>query len=121
MRHNQFADRIKELRQSKDVRQSDVARAVFGTTTNERGNIVARNRSQVSRWEKGLALPDEKNIRKLAEFFGVMVSDLLPEAARPVNSGLKIEDMGGGRAHLVVDRVVPMRVAMQIGALLADA
>jgi transcriptional regulator with XRE-family HTH domain len=51
--------RLKAVREERDIDQKDVAAAVGTSPTN------------VSRWERGLVVPGDDNIQKLAKYFGV--------------------------------------------------
>ena len=61
-------DNIKKMRQQKGMTQELLA---------ERLHIV---RQTVSKWEKGLSVPDAEMLVRLAEVFEVSVTELLGEA-----------------------------------------
>jgi len=48
-----FATRLYELRTEAGMSMSDLARKIWGTTTDARGYPVAKNKDRISRWEKG--------------------------------------------------------------------
>lgn len=118
-RDRAFPSRLRAIMDARDLNQSDIARMVFGTTTNEKGNVVARNRSQVSRWMQGSTLPDDRSLRKLAEALEIPREELLPKKAPPPDATVEMRDLGEGRAHLRVDKVVPLAVAAKIVSMLA--
>lgn len=60
-----FCEKLKELREKKGMSQTDLARAIFVS------------RSAVAKWENGLGLPSDPNMKALSEFFGVSEEDLL--------------------------------------------
>ena len=62
-------DNIKKLRQQKGMTQEVLA---------EKLHVV---RQTVSKWEKGLSVPDAEMLSKMAEVFEVSVSELLGEVA----------------------------------------
>lgn len=62
-------DNIKRLRQQKEMTQEILA---------EKLHIV---RQTVSKWEKGLSVPDSEMLVRLAEVFEVSVSELLGETS----------------------------------------
>jgi transcriptional regulator with XRE-family HTH domain len=66
-----FSENLKTLRKQKGMTQDILA---------QRLNVV---RQTVSKWEKGLSVPDAEMLTKIAELLEVPVSDLL---------GAKIED-----------------------------
>ena len=75
-----FQDNLKALRKKKGITQEELA---------ARLNVV---RQTVSKWEKGLSVPDSELLIKLAEILEVPVSRLL---------GSKIEaEEQIGRAHV---------------------
>lgn len=121
-----FAKTLNELMAVKGMSQSDVARAIWGSVTDNRGRDVARNRDRISNYCRGQQLPEPKTVRALAELFGVQVVDLHPPLALPPGPRAA-PDMTmavvGGRpdmALLTVNKMVPLRLAVQVLALLAE-
>ena len=76
-----FGDNVKKLRQSKNLSQEDLA---------FRLSVV---RQTVSKWEKGLSVPDIEILLKLAEVLDVPVNKLLGDnsAARKVEERMKYD------------------------------
>lgn len=60
-----FQENLKELRKKKGYSQQELA---------IRLNVV---RQTISKWEKGLSVPDADTLIKMAEIFGVSVNELL--------------------------------------------
>ena len=60
-----FAERLKEIRMSKDLSQQQLADMVFV------------DRSSVARWESGTRMPDAVMIARLSKCLDVDVSELL--------------------------------------------
>lgn len=60
-----FKDRLKEFRQFKKITQSELAKMIFVS------------RSAVAKWENGLGLPSDVNLKALCDFFGTEESRLL--------------------------------------------
>lgn len=60
-----LSENLKNLRKSKGITQEELA---------IRLNVV---RQTISKWEKGLSVPDADTLIKLADFFEVSVSELL--------------------------------------------
>ena len=54
-----FQVRLKELRKTKGISQYDLADAL---------NV---SRSVIAKWETGLTLPNDENLKILSDFFGV--------------------------------------------------
>ena len=48
-----------------------------GLTMEELADVVESNKSNVSRWERGLNIPNEATLRKIAVLGGVTVEELL--------------------------------------------
>lgn len=62
---NKFAERVKELREEKDVSQRELARNI---------NVSS---AIVSKWEAGLMQPTADNIIAVADYFNVCADYLL--------------------------------------------
>ncbi|MBS7263315.1 MAG: XRE family transcriptional regulator [Eubacteriales bacterium] len=75
-----FADNLRAARSSRGLRQKDVAGALHVTP------------QTISKWEKGLALPDTENLLALSAMLGVSLNALFADV--PVENG---------RAYLAVD------------------
>lgn len=60
-----FSERLKQLRKEKGLSQQELA------------DILCVVRQTISKWEKGLSLPDAEMLVKLAEALGVSVNELL--------------------------------------------
>ncbi|MDE6691288.1 MAG: helix-turn-helix transcriptional regulator [Clostridia bacterium] len=60
-----FENRLKDLRQSKNLTQRDLAETIYVS------------RSAVAKWENGLGLPSDANLQALCDFFGVEENWLL--------------------------------------------
>jgi transcriptional regulator with XRE-family HTH domain len=120
----QFASRLQHLRSLKGWSQSDLAREVWGETTNREGRKVARNRDRISAYEMGKSWPDPHNLMKL-----VKALDTTPEYLAPSITGSTIErqnpefSMMGIAGHadkvlLKVNRLMSMNIATMIIQLL---
>ena len=66
-----LGDNLKKLRQSRGLSQEEMAGKL---------NVV---RQTVSKWEKGLSVPDSEMLMEIARQFEVPVSSLLGETAEP--------------------------------------
>lgn len=73
----QFGANVYVLRTRKGMKQTDLARAVFGDITLPRGQIAARNRDRITAYELGRGFPDKETLAKLAKALGVTVYELV--------------------------------------------
>lgn len=123
-----FRQRLYRLRRDKGWTQSELARRIWGETEDARGYKVARNRDRISAYEAGRATPERANLDALAEALGVTVEELAPDLV-PANPNIR-SDAGGASmslkvvpgtttAHLTVDAIVPMTLALKVLDLLA--
>ena len=55
----EFKDRLKNLRQTKNITQQELAKTIFVS------------RSAIAKWENGLGIPSDENLKSLCEFFEV--------------------------------------------------
>lgn len=121
-----FARRLHETMLDKDLNQSDIARAIWGEMEDPRGYKVARNRDRVSVWLKGDTLPDDRNLKRLAEVLEVDIEDLCPEVVAMAASSEQPElsmTMAAGhpdKVYLQVNRLVSLAVAVKVMELLSD-
>lgn len=124
-----FRQRLFELRQRKGWSQSELARHVWGTVEDSRGYTVAKNRDRISAYESGKAVPERSNLTAIADALGVTVEELAPdlvmENPNVLSGGAASFRMsmlpGTDRAHIKVDAVVPLAIAVQIATLLKGA
>jgi transcriptional regulator with XRE-family HTH domain len=82
---------------------------------------VAKNRDRIVHYLRGRSAPSPENLRKMADALGVSPDELLPPTSAVVddeNPAVSISMVGGGKAHLVVNKLVSMKLALQIGELL---
>jgi transcriptional regulator with XRE-family HTH domain len=77
------------------VSQSELARRMWGVTTDKRGFDVAKNRDRISLWLKGARKPDARNLGKLAEHLQCSVDELVPVRGRRSQSSLFTSAFGG--------------------------
>lgn len=106
--------------------QSDLARAIWGSTTDRRGYEVAKNRDRISVYLKGNAIPDPVNMRKLADSLGVKEEDLAPDivasAVERENPEMAMAMAPGhpDKCFLQINKLVPLTKAAKVISLLAD-
>jgi transcriptional regulator with XRE-family HTH domain len=118
-----FQHNLKQLRTSKGMSQSDLARLIWGTMTDQRGYEVARNRDRISAYERGRASPEEENLKKIAEALGVTASELAPELSgqrgRNAPATVTMRVLEGGNVHLEVNTITTLAIASQVIAALS--
>lgn len=109
-----FHVRLREMLAQKGWSQSDLARAVWGSTQDAKGNSVARNRDRVSQYCSGKGVPEPENLKKIADALGVTVAQLAPDI---VSAGVEAEEPSfalhavQGRPNMVVLRVNTLTTA----------
>lgn len=121
-----FARRLNREMAKKGWSQADLARHAFGSTKDTRGYNVARGRDRISVYVRGLQKPDQKHLSKIASALGVKPEDLAPglfaSAIDRERPAVMLQAVQGhsDKTHLIVNKLVPMSVAVKIVALLAD-
>ncbi|MCI5842622.1 MAG: helix-turn-helix domain-containing protein [Clostridiales bacterium] len=100
-------NRLRELRKSKRMTQSDVAK------------IVGIGQSGYSFWESGRSKIDDASLRKLAGFYGVSVDYLLGEDANPTKLSVKIPVLGDVAAGIPIEAIENIVDYEEIDAALA--
>lgn len=63
----EFSEKLRELRIQKNVSQAKLA------------TDIHISRSAVAKWENGLGLPSDDSLKMLAEYFGISISELMPD------------------------------------------
>lgn len=121
-----FARRLHELMVAKGLSQSELARSIWGKTTDSRGYDVAANRDRISSYLKGRSVPEPANMAKLAKELGVTVAELAPDATAAAvdraNPAVSMTMIAGhaDKTHLQVNQLVRLEVAVKIIALLSE-
>lgn len=122
-----FSRKLAELMAMRGLSQSDLARAVWGGMTDNRGRDVAKNRDRISFYVRGSRLPEPKTMKMLADALGVPLDDLHPPLAVPVGSRnpspVTFTIMAGQEhlAMLTVKKIVPVALAAKIVMLLTES
>lgn len=116
---------------------SDLARQVWGSTTDKRGYSVARNRDRISHYLAGTSFPEPQNLGAIAKILDVPVEELAafstgggksttmaalaeglvgPRFPRPTPNTLTMATVAGrpGMIRLQVDQVIPWKIAGEI-------
>ncbi len=121
-----FARRLHEALVQNRMSQSDLARKVWGSTTDKRGYDVARNRDRISVYLRGESLPDASNMQAIADALGMTVAELAPDvtaaAVERENPEVAMTAIAGhtDKVYLRVNKLVPLALAAKIVTLLAD-
>lgn len=63
----EFSEKLRELRIQKNVSQAKLAADIH------------ISRSAVAKWENGLGLPSDDSLKMLVEYFGISISELIPD------------------------------------------
>lgn len=122
----QFARRLHELMSQRGMSQSDLAREVWGTTTDTRGYTVAKNRDRIGAYLRGESLPEPQNLSRLAEALGAKTEELAPEIVASTvdreNPEIAMTMVAGhhDKVHLQINKLVSLALATKIIGLLAE-
>lgn len=106
---------------------SDLARAVWGETTDTKGYKVARNRDRIGVYLRGDGWPEPKTAEKMAEVFGIPKEELMPDVTAATvdreHPELALTMVAGhtDKVHLQVNALVPLTIASQIIALIEQS
>lgn len=121
-----FAKRLRDLRMTKNMSKSDLAKKIWGTTTDARGYEVAKHRARITVWENGEQTPTQENLGALAQALEVSVADLAPDllAARGPDTKkpailMSMVDGHPGIAMLVINTQTSLKTASKIIDLLS--
>lgn len=101
-------ENIKILRTQRAMSQEELA---------EKLSVV---RQTVSKWEKGLSVPDSELLIRLAEVFDVSVSDLLGETIQPAVEKTELQQLSEKLENLnamMAERNARSRTLMKIAAI----
>ena len=102
-----LSENIKNLRKNKGLTQEELASKL---------NVV---RQTVSKWEKGLSVPDAELLKKLAEILETDVSTLLGSSIMPDNENNKIaEQLSRINEQLVIKNRRAKRIWKLVGITL---
>ena len=123
-----FASALRTAMLEQKLSASEVARRVWGTTTDTRGYTVASNRDRIGHYLAGTSYPEPENLAKLARALNLPVEDLAVD--KPVFVAGGGSSYRGGRqpgdiqmtvladhpnkARLVFDRTVDFETAMRV-------
>jgi transcriptional regulator with XRE-family HTH domain len=119
-----FADALRAAMAHKGMNASDVAREVWGSTTDKRGYSVGRNRDRIGHYLRGTSYPEPANLAAIAKALDVPLEDLVMKgdpANRnsvrrfPGNTGLpSLTPAQPNKYRLHVDHVFSGRRAIEL-------
>lgn len=121
---DQFARRLHAAMVNKGLSNSDLARAVWGETTDTKGYKVARNRDRIAVYLKGAGMPEAGTLHKLAEVLGVPKEQLAPSVTAAVvdrerpEFAMTMVPGQSGRVHLQMNMLVPLTLAVEVSKLI---
>jgi transcriptional regulator with XRE-family HTH domain len=120
---NTFAYNLRRARMEAGLSQSDLARKIWGTTKNNEGYIVARNRGRISAYEKGAQEPAVSTLKEIAEALGKTAAELAPGLIPKDDDSeaLSMTMIEGqpGRVHLKVNVLTTLELAAKIIGMLS--
>jgi len=106
---------------------SEVARQIWGPTTDKRGYTVAKNRDRIGHYLAGASYPEPDNLIELAKAVGLDVQDLAIDKPVFVSGGggsyrgrqpgdiqMTVLADQPNKARLVFDRVLDFETAMRL-------
>lgn len=120
-----FSRRLHDALTQAGMNQSDLARAVWGETTDSKGRPVAKNRDRISQYLAGKSV--QANLAKIADALGVDLLDLAPDITAATiereDPAFQVTLVTGhdDRTHLRVNALVEFKVAQEVMRILAEA
>ena len=121
-----FARKLHALMTERGLSQSDLAREIWGGTSDGRGYKVAKNRDRISAYLRGTAKPEAENLKLIAKALGVPVSELAEDmtasAIDRANPEVSMTTIAGhtDRTLLRINKLVSMRLAGKIIAMISE-
>ena len=82
-----FSANLRQAMLDLNVNNAWLARALWGTRTDSRGYEVPRNRDRIGQYLKGTSLPNDANMRRMAEILKCDYEWLAPPERRKAESG----------------------------------
>jgi transcriptional regulator with XRE-family HTH domain len=121
-----FAYRLHRCMQLRGMSNSDLARLMWGETTDLMGHRVAKNRDLISLYLRGARFPEPRTMERLAKALDVGVNDLAYDAEGTTLTGdaeqpapqVQMTLVGPDEVRLAFDHVLPTVVATKIMELL---
>lgn len=108
LKRSEFADKLQGLIHQKNISQSELATA------------IKVGRDSISTYCSGKTLPGPRIRQKIAAYFGIDPSELVPAAEPARQRSFSQEDLGESKTHLFVNMIVGTNTALWIQLLLRD-
>jgi hypothetical protein len=124
---DQFARRLHAAMNAKGMNNSDLAREVWGETTDANGYSVARNRDRIGVYKAGKGFPDPENLALIAKALDTTAEELAPEITVSTIDRERPElamNMVAGhtdKVHMQVNALLPLAIAVEISRLVERA
>jgi transcriptional regulator with XRE-family HTH domain len=120
-----FANTLRNAMAEQQMTQSDVARAVWGNTTDPRGYQVAKNRDRIGAYLAGTGYPSKETLPKLCKAVGLSM-DKLPPATRSTAPRAGARDFSFSilpdeTVFIEMRKVVSMDIGLKILQLVTEA
>jgi len=117
-----FGEKIHAAMLRKQMNVSDLARAIWGTVTDYRGFVVAKNRDRAGFYVQGKSYPNEENLKKLAHALDLDVEELRVEKPafivhkKAENPNMKLTVMASepNKALLEINLLLPTKGALEV-------
>lgn len=126
MEMQEFARRLMAEMQKRGWSQADLARHAFGSTKDSRGYNVAKGRDRISVYLRGIQKPSQKHLTAIAKALSMKPEELAPRLfAQGIDRehpevAMHVVPGQTQKAHLVVNKLVPMALAAKIISMLSD-
>lgn len=110
---HRLSHKLLKFMMERNLKQSDIAAGVFGR---DKATNYPRGRDSVSSWVRGHALPQPRNLKKLADFLQVRPEDLLPPSQSHEDSTIELRQVATepGMVQLRINRTCSPQAAAQI-------
>lgn len=121
-----FARKLHLAMLQKGMSQSDLARTVWGSTTDKTGRTVAKNRDRISEYVRAQSLPDPANLKRLADALGIPPDHLATDQvsavidSRDTELVMTSDPENHGHVRLRLNKRLPTTLAAQIVALISQ-
>lgn len=123
----EFGRRLQHYMLQRGWKQSDLARAAFGSITNPEGYKVAKNRELISQFVGGKSFPSPLTLHKIAGALNVKPEDLMPQIKHQAIEGdsdpeidFKVAQGRGDEGLLRINRIVSLDKFARIVAILKE-
>jgi hypothetical protein len=110
---------------ARQMSASDLARAIWGNTTDPRGYLVAKNRDRIGAYLAGTGYPSKETLPKLCEAVGLSINELpTPQRSTAARAPVSPTDLSfsllqdhPGLCSLYIRTIMSVEIGMKILAL----